>query len=128
MHAYYKSARVTIGAGANTVVTDDLHETPFKNLNVWVRPADSTTTYSYKVDYGGQTQASGSVLGGKVQTYNDTQIQPPNQASSNWSQQGSQNDPFAVGLPINLTITNTGSFSAVFLVSFTSETFNQVTG
>ncbi len=131
MYANVSTQRQEIAAGASFTFTDKLQNMPFKNLTVWARPADSTTTYSYTVYYGTQSQATGSVAAGKVQTFNDAGIQPPNQASSNWSKQDPtipSADMFAVGLPISIKITNTGGLNAVFFVSFMSERFSELTG
>ena len=131
MHANISTQRSEIAAGGNFTFNDKLQNMPFKNLTIWARPADSTSTYNYTVYYGSQQQATGSVSAGKVQTFNDAGIQPPNQPNSNWSRQDSSivsADGFVTGLPISIKITNTGSYNAVFFVSFMSERFSELTG
>jgi hypothetical protein len=110
--------------------TDKLHGDPFKNLTIWVRSLDPTITFSYTVDYGGAIKAGPtSVAAGKTGNYSDTQIQPYNQPNSNWAaRESSGGDGFAVGVPINVAVTNTGAVSAVFLVSFVSESYGQIVG
>lgn len=131
MYANVSTQRKEIAAGANFTFIDNLQNMPFKNLTIWARPADTTSTYTFTVFYGTQQQSTSSVAAGKVQTFNDASIQPPNQPSSNWSKQDPtivSADTFAVGLPISVKITNTGSFNAVFFVSFMSERYSEVVG
>lgn len=136
MHANTYTARVQIDSSnvsldTSSVFTDQLHGDPFKNLSIWVRPLDASTTYDYTVKYGDQVQATGSVAAGKIKTFSDAQIQPPNNPRSNWSKQDPASggaDGFAVGVPISVTVVNTGSTPTVFLVSFVSETYSQIVG
>lgn len=136
MHANTYTQRITIDSSnvssdTSSVFTDQLHGDPFKNLSIWIRPLDSSTTYDYTVKYGDQVQATGSVAAGKIKTFTDAQIQPPNNPQSNWSKQdpsSSGADGWAVGVPITVTVVNTGSAPTVFHVSFVSETYSQVVG
>lgn len=128
MNFNYKSEKVELdatgGANDSIVIMDDLHDTPFKNLTIWIRP-ESNMTYDYVIDYGGKSQGSGSASAGALTTYNDAKILPPNQPNANWSRY-SDEAPYVVGLPINVTVTNTGASKSVFLISIISETFSQV--
>lgn len=150
MHANNFSQRLqvdssNVSSNYTAVFTDKLHGDPFKNLTVWVRSLDPLAAFTYTVYYGGTIQVGppisvsggmiqagpSSVAAGKVGNYTDTQIQPPNQPNSNWSTQPASSggiDTTAVGVPINVLVTNTGSKSAVFLVSFVSESYGQVVG
>ena len=124
----YKSVKVELdaagGANDSIIVTDDLHDTPFKNLTIWIR-TESNVTYTYVIDYGGKSQGSGTASAGALTTYNDAKILPPNQSNANWSRYSAE-APYVVGLPINVTVENTGASKSVFLISIISETFSQV--
>lgn len=123
MNYFKKTIKVKLATSESYTLIDDLHDTPFQNLTVWIRPM-SNVTYTYSVDYGGKVQNSGSAIAGALTTYNDSQVFPPNQPNANWSEH-SDGDYYVVGLPVNVIFTNTG-VSAVFLCSILSETKSQV--
>lgn len=122
-----KITQLSLGIGASGTITDALHDLPYKNLTVWIRPLDSSAAYNFSVDYGGAVQTSGSKSGGQIATYNDPQIQPPNNPSANWSEQNPDSPvvPFVVGVPINVNLTNTTGRTVLFNVSVISESHTQ---
>lgn len=119
MQYFDKTMKVELAASASYTFTDGLHSVPFKNFSVWLRPM-STVTYTYSVKYGDLVQTSGSATAGALTSYNDTAILPPNEPNSNWSRH-TEEGVFVVGLPITVTVTNTGTLPAVFLISAISE-------
>lgn len=121
MNFFKKTIKVELGPAGSYTLIDNLHDVPFKNITIWIRPVTSVT-YSYSVNYGDSVRTSGSASAGAITTYNDTQILPPNQPSSNWS----EGNEYVVGLPVSATFTNTGASNSIFLCSIISETFSQV--
>ena len=118
-----------INAGGSYTFTDDLHDIPFKDLTVNVKP-EGSVTYTYNIKIGGASQSSGSASAGALTTYNNTSILPANQPNANWNKASDGGyflkDSTNVGWPITTEISNTGATAEMFTVSFTSEGIRMV--
>lgn len=104
---------------------DDFHSAPFSNLSVLIQPMD-TTTYTYDIIYGDESQQSGVVNNTKeMVTYTDnSQTFPVNQKNSNWAFQERGN--IIVEYPIYVKIVHKADKKVVYNIAINSQTLSTI--